>query len=301
MSVMAKNNPEWFYQYLTRDTTLHPSLRAIEADRKAGMPESLIEQEYYVSWTASSEEVLIPLDIVYPAVDREPDIDAVLSSHRIMGVDVAFAAKGDKAVIARRQGPYLHPLEKYQGKDNMSLATRVGYLIDEWKPRAVFIDAGRGEGVISRLIQLGYGQFIHPVHFGGKVYSSLYHRKKDEMYCLLKLWLEDTTSPACIPNDEDLIKDLTSPTFVINDNGYIQIESKKALKSRGISSTDDSDAVALTFAHDFGTAVPERELLMKRVSSDRWYLDDPEFDDTPVYNPLTYMEDRYSSNAGNLN
>ena len=38
----------------------------------------------------------------------------------------------------------------------MQIANIVAGLIQEHKPRAVFIDAGRGEGVIDRLRQMGY-------------------------------------------------------------------------------------------------------------------------------------------------
>ena len=40
----------WFVQHLTRDDTGVPSLEAIEEDRRSGMPEALIDQEYYTSF-----------------------------------------------------------------------------------------------------------------------------------------------------------------------------------------------------------------------------------------------------------
>ena len=53
-----------------------------------------------------------------------------------------------------------------QGLDNMEVVDRVSAQINEWQPDQVFIDAGRGEGVIDRLRQLGYS--IVEVNFGGK-------------------------------------------------------------------------------------------------------------------------------------
>jgi hypothetical protein len=46
----ANNNVDWFVQYLTRDDTGVPTLEAIEADRRSGMPDELIQQEYYCSF-----------------------------------------------------------------------------------------------------------------------------------------------------------------------------------------------------------------------------------------------------------
>lgn len=245
-----KDPDTWFTQYLTRDDTGIPSLEAIEEDRRSGMPESLIQQEYYCSWTASQEEVLIPLDIVHPAINRPIDPDTIKAFPRVMGVDVAYAAKGDQAVIARRQGPLLLPLDKFQGTDNMALAAHIARRINEWHPRVVFIDAGRGEGVISRLDQMGFNDQVVPVHFGGKVYSELYARKKDEMWCRTKDWFMNPTYPPSIPDDEELVFELSTPEFGLDEKNYIKVETKQHLRSRGVGSTDCADAVILTFAEE---------------------------------------------------
>lgn len=41
---------QWFLQHITRDDTGVPSLEAIEEDRQSGMPEALINQEYYTNF-----------------------------------------------------------------------------------------------------------------------------------------------------------------------------------------------------------------------------------------------------------
>ena len=46
----ANRDPGWYTQFLTRDDTGVPSLEAIEEDRKSGMPDELIQQEYYCSF-----------------------------------------------------------------------------------------------------------------------------------------------------------------------------------------------------------------------------------------------------------
>jgi hypothetical protein len=285
---LALKSQDWFVQYLTRDDTGIPSLEAIESDRRSGMPESLIQQEYYCSWTSSSEETLIPLDIIQPRLTTAlPNdyLEKYPQPSKIMGVDVAYAALGDKAVIARRQGRFLHPLEKYQGKDNMALASRVAHLINDWHPDAVFIDSGRGEGVISRLWQLGFDSIVYPVHFAGRPYSDLYANKRAEIWCKARDWLANDDEGPLIPNDEELISSLSAPMFEINDRGFIQIESKKAMKRRGVPSTDEGDAVALTFADEV------------EADESNMYLGD-EYTKLPTplmkkreYNPLTYLND----------
>lgn len=59
---MARSNPEWFCQQLTVDDTygrggiVGPA--EIQAERDAGMPENLIQQEYYVSFDAAVEHAV---------------------------------------------------------------------------------------------------------------------------------------------------------------------------------------------------------------------------------------------------
>lgn len=246
---MAKRNEEWFNEFLTRDKTNVPTLEAIEADRRAGMPESLIQQEYYVKWTASSEDVLIPLDVVKPCCETKLTAEDFNFAPKIMAVDVAYAIKGDKASIAKRQGRFLHPIQYFQGLNNMALATRISEEIKTWHPDVVFVDAGRGEGVISRLWQLGYNDIVVPVHFSGRPYSDLYLNKRSEIYCKMRDWFI-SPNPPLIPYDEEFIGDITVITYYPNDKGFIQLEGKRELKRRLKRSPDGGDCVALTFAED---------------------------------------------------
>jgi hypothetical protein len=49
---MAEENPSWFAQVLTVDDTKAVSHEAIEEERRAGMPEELIQQEFFCSFDA---------------------------------------------------------------------------------------------------------------------------------------------------------------------------------------------------------------------------------------------------------
>jgi len=257
MAKMAETNESWFYQKLTRDDTDSPTLEQIQEERDAGMPESLIEQEFYTSWTSSSEETLIPLDKLQICANTTLASEEYNFAPRIIGVDPAFAEKGDRAVIARRQGRLWLPPLVFQGIDPMALASRVSLLIKEWRPQAVFVDAGRGEAVWSRLFQLGHAHLVTPVDFGGTTYDRLCHRKKDEIWNRMKLAICHPERPVSLPGDEyqeDLIKDLSAPTYSLNERSRIVLESKKSLKDRGFRSTDLGDAAALTYSEDFDDA-----------------------------------------------
>lgn len=52
LDMFARNNPEWHTNFLTCEDTGVPSQEAIQADRDSGMPEELIQQEYYCSYAS---------------------------------------------------------------------------------------------------------------------------------------------------------------------------------------------------------------------------------------------------------
>ena len=245
-----QNDPEWFIQYLTCLDTGIPTLEAINKERKSGMPEYMIQQEFYCNWNASTDDVFIPLDLVAPCTEILLQPQSYQSAQKIMGVDVAFAENGDRATIAKRQGRMLLPLLSYRGKDNMAFASLVDQQIREWRPDQVFIDAGRGEGVYSRLWQMRpeYRDIVVPINFGGMSYDPLYGNQSSLMMGRLKEWFSATLPPS-IPLDEDLIRDITTPHMVFDDiKSVIRMESKKHMKQRGQKSPDLLDALKLTFA-----------------------------------------------------
>ena len=47
---MARHNPDWFVQVLTVEDTGAIPLEAVEAERRAGMSDELIQQEFFCSW-----------------------------------------------------------------------------------------------------------------------------------------------------------------------------------------------------------------------------------------------------------
>lgn len=284
----AENNSDWFVQRLTCGDTNFPTAHDIEAERQAGMLESLIQQEYYCDWTASSEETLIPLDRIQRAFNTSLLESDYSFAPRIIGVDPAYAEKGDRAVIARRQGRMVFPFEVYQGIDPMALAARVAHHMKVWRAHYCFIDAGRGEAVWSRLNQLGFEDRVVPVHFDGATTDDLFHRKKDEIWGRMKNYICHPYNPPHLPEDEQLATDLSAPTFEINDRGKMQLENKKSLAKRGFRSTDLGDALALTFAEELN----EEPVLtddMKRLGLTEEALEHI-MNKGQAYDPLSWME-----------
>ena len=322
---IAESSPDWFCERLTADDTGYPSREAIEAEREAGMRESLIEQEFYTSFTASTEETLIPLTDVKKAFPETLPSESQIRARafyfpRIMGIDPAFSAKGDRAVIVVRQGPVIYQPRIFQGIDPMQLASEAVKDINTHRPEWVFVDSGRGEAVWSRLHQLGYDNIVIPIDFGGKAHSDYYANRKTEMWDAMAKYFK-FQKPVFYPAvyQADWAKDLSAPTAEINERGKLQIESKKSLKKRGYRSTDLGDALALTFAEDLDQADLQAQLSAPGLSPEELaqlkdstltpeiltYMRDVNSrverslpDTQPQYDPLGYLERMEQMNHG---
>ncbi len=62
-----------------------------------------------------------------------------------------------------------------------------------------------------------------------------------------KQWLEDPAG-AQIPDSDSLQADACGPSYRYDSNTRLVLESKDNMRRRGVSSPDEWDAVALTFA-----------------------------------------------------
>jgi hypothetical protein len=111
----------------------------------------------------------------------------------------------------------------------------------------MFID-GSADGVISRLWEMGYRRRVRAVNFGGAALDSQkYKNKRNEIWGLMDDWLNDEL-PVSIPDDDTLHAQLVSVRFKYDSNHNRVMESKEAMRQRGIHSPNDADALALTFA-----------------------------------------------------
>jgi hypothetical protein len=123
------------------------------------------------------------------------------------------------------------------------------------RPRAIFIDEGGvGGGVIDRCrylqIPLTAVQFgSKPVQLQqlGEAAAMTFANRRAEMWGLMREWLKGGT----IPNDNQLKKELCSVEYgyaMRDGRDAILLERKEDMKKRGLSSPDQADSLALTFA-----------------------------------------------------
>lgn len=240
----AQTDPDWYAAVYRADETNLPWLDAEElALARKSMSDAQYRQEFLCDFSASADNTLITIDLVSAAAAKKPHDDMVRGLPLIFGVDVARFGD-DRSCLVMRRGLRCYEPTVWTGVDNMFLAGELARIIEQFKPDAVFIDAGRGEGVIDRLRQLGFR--VTEVNFGGKPSNNRYTNKRSEMWDGIADWLR---AGGCLPNHNDLKTDLCVPMYKFDAGNKMVLESKDKIKERGGRSPDIADALALTFAH----------------------------------------------------
>jgi hypothetical protein len=197
---------------------------------------------------ASDSNTVIPLELVEAAVGRE--VEQAMGKV-IWGVDVARYG-GDKTALAKRRKNIL--IDKVKTWHNKDLMQTVGLIVQEYentkyqdRPDHILVDSiGLGSGVVDRLKELGYPVRGINVSESPSVNDSKFERLRDELWWRAREWLEQRD--CLIPDQPELIGDLTIPTYEVRSNGKIKVESKTDIKKRLPRSPDMGDAFCLTFA-----------------------------------------------------
>lgn len=213
----------------------------------------------------AEDDVFIPLPMIMKSIETEfhPRPDPFVLS---IGCDVARFGD-DKTVIGYRVDEKVEFWKKRRGQDTMKTADDLVELAmmleDRYKPEeAIPIkvdDSGVGGGVVDRLKQMkriNPGRFdfidIFPVHFGQKIKHKFYDDSTTYMMSVVKKLLqpyddEGNRKPVeiILPEDENLIAQLSGRKYAMQDNGKLRVESKKVMKARGVASPDEADCVLL--------------------------------------------------------
>ncbi len=194
-------------------------------------------------FSASCDNVLIPLDVISESMKRTAYEADYADYPLVLSVDVARHGL-DSAVITARRGLIVYPQIVLKNIDNMTLAARVASEIDRRGADAVFIDGGRGEGVIDRLRQLGYQ--VMEVHFQGSAEDSVrYANKRIEMWDRVYDFLQ---AGGVLPDSPELRRELSAPTYRHNAKDQMVLESKDDIKERLGFSPDLADSLCLSFS-----------------------------------------------------
>ena len=167
---------------------------------------------------------------------------------KVVGVDPSRG--GDRFAVIRRSARKMYGIETYTGELNLGRQVQIcKKILDEENPDMMFIDAGGGDALVDRLGELGYGRQVAAIPFGGKALNpDKYKNKRAEMWGEMAEWLADESMDVDVPDDDALQSDLCTPQASRDSADRIVLESKDAIRKRGMPSPDIGDAAALTFA-----------------------------------------------------
>jgi len=166
-----------------------------------------------------------------------------------IGVDVARYGD-DKTYICVRQGNTALSLDKYAKQSTMETVGYVMLKINEFKARNKIVvnvdDTGVGGGVTDRLIEL---TTVDQVTVNGINNGSKARNPERFVNLGTEMWwnMRENIRNWSIPNNSDLIGELTTRKYRAKSTGKIELERKDEMKKRGLNSPDSADALALAF------------------------------------------------------
>lgn len=220
---------------------------------------TLFKQEYPATaaeaFQMSGHDSYIKPALVAKARKAECDESGPL----VIGLDPARYGP-DGSAMARRRGRKVTKVERRYKLSTMECAGWAKQVIDTEKPARLFIDVGGlGAGVYDRLVEMGYGEIVCPVNFGGapleppkigedgKPIGGHPLNRRAEMWKNSREWLEDEAGVS-IPDEDSLQADACGPGYKYDSSTRLVLESKEDMRRREAPSPDGWDAVALTFA-----------------------------------------------------
>jgi hypothetical protein len=248
---MATHNPDWFCQLLSVEDTKVVSKEDIEAERRAGMGEDMIQQEFYCSFIASTANILIPYELIQAAMERKVDYP---NAKKLAGCDVARFGDDRTALVCRRGGIITH-METWQGLNAIQVAGKLKQRFDERYFDAVAVDAiGVGAGVADLVSSYGIPTIAVNVAETSSN-QDRFHRLRDELWWKAREWFADKK---CALNGHPLtpklVNEIQAVTYDYKPTGQIVAESKDSMKERLGFSPDLGDAFCLTFANGLDRA-----------------------------------------------
>ena len=162
----------------------------------------------------------------------------------VLAVDVARFGS-DRSVILRRRGNRVEDIQTFHKLDTMQLAGWVVAAVKECRPDRMYIDEiGVGAGVVDRLREQGYS--VRGINVARKArHEGLFANTRAEGYWRLRELF--ASGDIKIPRDNQLIGELAALRYSYDSQGRIILESKDAMRGRGLPSPDKADALMLAF------------------------------------------------------
>lgn len=226
---------------------------ARECRRRWGNGNPIYINRVWGRFAQQSSDNLIPLAWVQAAVERWhtwKDAGGHVEGKKMVGVDVSRGG-ADRQAIAHRQQNIITHIDYYgsdQTKDTMVTVGRILIAIGpDGKARVDVIGVGSGvvdrlkEQIGSRCIAVNAAEGIDITDRSGEL---KFANVRAAMWWNAREMLDPANNEnVCLPDDPELMGDLTTPKWKPNSSGKILIQSKDEIRIKLGRSTDAGDAV----------------------------------------------------------
>ncbi len=253
--------------------------------RKYGKNSNVVRVRVYGEFPEQEDDIFIPISFLEQSIKTEMseatarafgkyrDSAGNLQPVDVSGVELIeigcdVARFGDdKTCIGYRVNEVVRIYKKYNGKDTTWTASMIAGLYKELKQRFRFQgqigikvdDGGVGGGVVDQLRNLKRSDpavfenmVILPVNFGVPIKHRYYADSTTYMMGVVRDLIapyDDFGRPhvpeIILPDDSDLIGQLSCRKFEFVSNAKQKVESKQDMKDRGLSSPDEGDCILL--------------------------------------------------------
>lgn len=238
--------------------------------RKYGRDSNVFRVRVKGEFPLQEDDVFIPLSLVENSIMTE--YEPLPKPHLIhIGCDVARFGD-DKTIIGYRTDEKFTIHKKRHGQDTMKTADDIialgESLVKKYKlsPQTDNLipvkidDTGVGGGVTDRLNQIKRNDpnrfwwlDVIPIRFGAKIKRQKYYDDTTSyMMAVVKRLLQPVDEDGnpkpvelILPNDPDLVAQLSCRKYHITENSKIKLESKKDMKKRDLPSPDEADCLLL--------------------------------------------------------
>lgn len=235
--------------------------------RKYGRNSNVVLVRVFGEFPEQEDDVFIILSTIEKCGSRMYELPEDKGMPYIMfGVDVARFGDDETVIYQNVRGK----LKLVAHRQGQNLMATVGDIVAHYKkvlhefsdykgPVYVNIDdTGLGGGVTDRLNEVKREQKLHrlfiiPINAAeridtdtkeGKEAAEYYNNLTTHMWAVLKDLLENRQIE--IEDDPNTFAQLSVRKYFMASNGKLELESKKEMKKRGVSSPDQADAAALS-------------------------------------------------------
>lgn len=258
---------DWNVRHVTLDEAVTSNRISYEwADQRRkqwGEQSALYQNRVLGEFYAGEEDSVIPLSWVEAAVERWYEWDSVGRPEpgrpHTVGVDIARSGE-DKTVLAVRHGDVITDIRISSQEDTMGTTGRVVGLLHADDSATAIVDViGVGAGVYDRLREQGLRAqaFVASGRTNKRDSTNelgYLNIRAAAWYNLREMLDPSAGAVVALPDDDDLLGDLTSPqTMAPMSGGKLRIESKDDIRTRIGRSTDRGDAVVQAFWMERGT------------------------------------------------